>query len=775
VKLSLPLRIFLVHLVFMLGLGALGVVLVQRAFERYETAWEEQLEAVPAEKLFSPLAAELARSLLLKLEQGPSEPQAQVRSTVGAALDRVLPTMPSIEKLVIVDSDLGIQYAHRAGPLSRGFPDESYRALLTETATATRRLRLPSGDEVVETMIPVLEDGDEPGGRMGSVLVQYRVDRGPGTEVTDPSTLDPWAEEIARAMLDELRSAPAEVTADYKVRISEGLNRLISALPMERMIIVDRQHRIQYANDPQYLDLKFTDDQQVSLFSSPRPLRRPIELAPEKTGIEVMLPVFDRASAGAEETRLGSVLIHYRPDPGLVARIPALRPPSVVPRDYIEPLTIFLLAAVAGGILLAALTGVPVRRVERVLADYRARGYKGGLDPQQKGLPKDLASTVQAIRDLGGRLEALDEQGREREALLESLSQSLEDGMVAIDPSGDPVAWNPAALRILLGSEGPSPGHGEDAPRLREAIESSSEIQFMLGLAEGTQTHEVDVAHDDGRHTLARLTQVPVELRPGVAGTLLLLRDVGALRKVETHLLDAGRFAVLAHLAASLAHEIRNPLHAIQLNATVVEQYADTSGRSKNARAVADSLTTIKDEAQRLNELLNNYLGMVRPVSEAGLVDVRELSRKVLQLVDYAARRSHVTISLEGDEHPPLVQGVASRLQQAILNLVLNAIQAMPDGGTLTLHTSASVDMVRLTVSDTGPGLPEGMADRLFDTRVTTKPGGSGLGLPLVRLISEAHGGGVWYRSTPGKGVAFTMVLPAADSQSRPRAADRAS
>jgi two-component system sensor histidine kinase HydH len=331
--------------------------------------------------------------------------------------------------------------------------------------------------------------------------------------------------------------------------------------------------------------------------------------------------------------------------------------------------------------------------------------------------------------------------------------------MVAIDPQGGPVAWNRAAQRILHGDSS-EPLDKESPEKIGRALARNSDLRFAVNRVELGGSREVEIEQADGNRTLARVTQVPFEVRPGATGALLLIRDLAALRRVETHLLDAGRFAALAHLAAGLAHEIRNPLHAIQLNATVVEQYAGRAGDDKQTQAVADSLTTIKEEAQRLTDLLNNYLGMVRPGSEAGPVDLRELSRRVIQLVAYAARTSHVQIGLSGDEHPPLVIGEANRLQQAILNLVLNAIQAMPDGGELTLHTDSYADMVRITVSDTGPGLSQELADQLFDTRVTTKPDGSGLGLPLVRMIVEAHGGGVWYRSTPGEGAAFTLVLP---------------
>jgi signal transduction histidine kinase len=233
------------------------------------------------------------------------------------------------------------------------------------------------------------------------------------------------------------------------------------------------------------------------------------------------------------------------------------------------------------------------------------------------------------------------------------------------------------------------------------------------------------------------------------------------LRKVETHLLEAGRYAVLAHLAAGLAHEIRNPLHAIGLNAGAVQEHVNANRSSPRYLAMSEALSTIQDETRRLTDLLTNYLGLVRPSSTPGPVDLRELCRRVIRLLEYTARTAKVELVLEGDEQLPEIVGERDRLQQAILNLVLNAVQAMPDGGTVRVRTSHDAGLVRVTVLDTGPGLPPEVQEHLFDVRVTTKPGGTGLGLPLVRLIAEAHGGSIWYRSTPGEGAAFTLVIPA--------------
>ena len=780
--LSLPQRIFLAHLVFMLALGGLSLLLVKRAFDGYRVKWESQQETLLAQNLFSPLANEVARSLLLKVETGPRESQEEHRRTFRGALDEVLPTLPSIERLFILDPELRVQYAYEPEGSGLAFADGDYTSRLTSDVPTRREIMRPSGEAVAEVVAPVFErpgstDDGAPPRKLGSVVVQYRFPDAAATtpekEGREHAGSDPSPEAIVTALAGYLAGAllrepdpEAGEPTESAISVSDGLKTVLSVLPLEALAVVDRDLRIRYINDSKYLDLTYTDPDMEKLLASDVPVRQEILLGSGEAGLELMLPVFDevRAESGTGEgRRLGSLLIRYRPDPRLIARIPDLPPPSVAPRDFIQPLMLFLAVAVGGGILLAALTGVPVRRMERALEDFRARGFKGGLDPGLASLPKDLASTVQAVSELGGRLEAMDGRSKDREALLATLSQSLEDGMVAIDPDGAPVAWNPAALRILGAASSDASQDGRTVSEgdvLREALGRNGDL-LLDGYLEGTDpTREVEILHADGSYAPARVTHVSSEVHSGEAGTLLVIRDLAALRKVETHLLEAGRFAVLAHLAASLAHEIRNPLHSIQLNAAVVEQYVDLSGTDKGSRAVAESLTTLKDEAQRLADLLNNYLGLVRPGKEMRPVDTRDLCRRVIQLVTHAARQSNVEIRFEGEEHLPLIHGAPNHLQQAILNLVLNAIQAMPTGGVLTLGTHTSPGAVRLTVSDTGPGLSQELSDRLFDTRVTTKPGGSGLGLPLVRLIAEAHGGSVWYRSVPGKGAAFSLIFP---------------
>jgi signal transduction histidine kinase len=757
VRLSLPLRIFLYHFVFIVALGGVTALGIRESFQWYAEDWKREVRTFPSENLFNPMASEVARSLLLELERGVPESAQRKRRAISEGLDAVVPALSSVEELTILDADGHVQYMSPASNHDLSIDDPEIIARLEAVSRSTA-----DGDRRLGAVLlylrpdPEIADALERGGEGG-------IPEAPAGE----KLIGPLALEVAREILARPEAGPREHEAQverYRREVSSGLKRILPSLgSVESVMVVDVENRIQFFNSPEEVDLKFTGEDSAWRFDVGTAQRREVTLPSGRPGMEVVFPIFRKEHAtGPEQERLGSLVLAYRPDPDLSARHPELLPPVVPPRAYTRPLILFLGVAVVGGVLIAALSGLPVRRLEKALEEFRARDFKGRLDPKRVGLEKDLGSAIRAINELGGRLQALDARGRERESLLATLSQSLEEAMIALDPSGTPVAWNPAAARLLVGPRDPDSEDGDpDAETIQTALGRSPDLGFALAHSETTLSREVEVVRGDGTRVPAQAALVPFEMRPGVTGTMLLLRDLATLRTVEAHLLEAGRFAVLAHLAAGLAHEIRNPLHSIQINATAAEQYIDSASAGDGADPMLASLETIKNETGRLTGLLNNYLGMVRPEKEMATVDLRELAHRVVQLVQYTAGQSGVEIRVEGEQVLPPVRGIPDRLQQAILNLVLNAIQAMPDGGTLKIRTEVSDKGVQLTVSDTGPGLAKGLAaDQLFDTRMTTKPGGTGLGLPLVRMIVEAHGGSVWYRAAPDQGASFTLVLP---------------
>jgi two-component system, sporulation sensor kinase E len=570
--------------------------------------------------------------------------------------------------------------------------------------------------------------------------------------------LQPLVNEVAAAYLTRLEDAVPERREAARERISEGLASLLMAVPaISSLVVVDTDLRIQFASDKDLLDLAYKDPEYRALLSSDVESRRPVA-SREGDLSEVFWPIFAREKGGGgpgERRRLGGVLARYHATATRLENYPTQVP--VVPVSWeavTRALTPFLVSAVMASVLVSAWTVIPVRRLVRAVEEYKARGFRGEIDPESLGLQGDLASAARAISEMAGRLDRLDARGREREALLETLTQSLEEGMVALGPDGVPVAWNAAAARVLVPSGSRDPDGLREAIRLRLAEIGRGEAVSAAAPV------EVDLGNGVGGATRCRITSMPLGEKPGQGGMLVLLRDLTMLRKVEAHLVEAGRFATLAHLAGALAHEIRNPLNSIGLNAAAVKENLGSGPGEPRVKAMRECVGTIQEETRRLTDLLNNYLGLLRssPVEDA--VDLAGVCRRVGQLLRYTALKAQVDIVIETDDRLPTVRGVPDRLQQAVLNLALNAIQATPRGGRVKLSARGEGGRVLLTVSDTGRGVPPELIPGLFEAKVTTKPGGTGLGLPLVRIIAEAHGGQVSYAPTPEGGAAFTLVLP---------------
>lgn len=223
------------------------------------------------------------------------------------------------------------------------------------------------------------------------------------------------------------------------------------------------------------------------------------------------------------------------------------------------------------------------------------------------------------------------------------------------------------------------------------------------------------------------------------------------------------RYAEIAQLAGGLAHEIRNPLSTMSLNLDLLAEDLDSADRR-----VQDRLARIRRETRRLQDILDNFLRYAR-VQELRLKSV-DLNVLVEELRDFYAplAMSHeISFRTFYDPGLPLVDLDTELFRQALLNLLINARQAMPNGGELMLRTWAEGPNCVLQVTDTGLGMTEEVRARVFDAFYTTRPGGSGLGLATTRRIVEAHGGSIELRSEPGIGSQFTIRLPATDPTRR--------
>lgn len=215
--------------------------------------------------------------------------------------------------------------------------------------------------------------------------------------------------------------------------------------------------------------------------------------------------------------------------------------------------------------------------------------------------------------------------------------------------------------------------------------------------------------------------------------------------------------ATLGAAATRVAHELRNLLAGIDLAAAMLaDQCADDPDL---ARLSAQLLLGVK----RLGAVASNVLTVGRPLAlEAGPLDVTRLVAETLAAAAPAIRGASVRVRHRAPAHKVWVLGDADRLRQALLNLTINAVQAMPDGGVLSVRTRVVVDLVEIAVSDTGIGMDRATRARAFEPFFTTRVKGTGLGLAVVREIAEAHGAGVSLSSRPGRGTIVRLRLPLA-------------
>lgn len=346
------------------------------------------------------------------------------------------------------------------------------------------------------------------------------------------------------------------------------------------------------------------------------------------------------------------------------------------------------------------------------------------------------------------------------------LSQ-VKDAVVVVDPQGRVVYWNRGAERLygykimqVIGSEPSALFNGDPW------VPAEFQPQLEEVLSKG------EVWHGEALHRTRGGQPVWVEMSVGVMrdeegvsiGRLMALRDVSERKKLQTLLLHAERLAAMGQMAAGIAHELKTPLGVIFGFADVL-----TQKKPEEMGRMHESVETIKRQVVRCTHLVDNLLSFSRkhvPVDGLQAVEVNGMLAAALALVDPHRMVKSVAVLRETAPHALWVRGSREMLEQVVVNLSLNAIDAMSQGGTLTLGSRRvekdGAPFVSIHVRDTGPGLSPDLRGRLFEPFFTTKDPsrGTGLGLWLSREIVTGFGGTISCESEPGKGATFSILLP---------------
>jgi signal transduction histidine kinase len=230
-------------------------------------------------------------------------------------------------------------------------------------------------------------------------------------------------------------------------------------------------------------------------------------------------------------------------------------------------------------------------------------------------------------------------------------------------------------------------------------------------------------------------------------------RDADTPPTVEPPLVEA--------IAAGIAHEVRNPLNALQINLGILEQELSEIVPDRGSH-VFEVIGKIAGELRSLDNFVTEFLRFARPPRPAlEPVAVRSLLADLVTFIGPECTRKGVSLSLTAEGDPATVMADPFQLKHAVLNIVLNALQATPAGGVIAIETQGGAQTLEVRVRDNGEGMTGEVLPRAFEAFFTTREGGTGLGLPIARRIAEAHGGALVLQSRGGEGTLATLSLPA--------------
>lgn len=328
------------------------------------------------------------------------------------------------------------------------------------------------------------------------------------------------------------------------------------------------------------------------------------------------------------------------------------------------------------------------------------------------------------------------------------------DGVIALDVGGAIVDAGDRAAE-LLGVATKAGQSFVDLIRPHPVLAQS--VQELVDLGREFGPVEIPVSRER-REILLQVSGAPLGgSTGGRIGALVLLADATKAREVEQGVRRSERLAGLETLAAAIAHEIRNPLGAMGIHLQLLEESLPEGGAGEKARRHLD---VVLAETQRLNAIIESFIRFARPRPlEKARTPVEGILDSVLALVKPECDRQGVRVLREVADPVPALLVDGGQMQQALLNIVINALQAMPSGGALALRAAVDPPFVRIDVTDSGPGIPAEDAERVFDLYYTTKKTGLGLGLPIAQKIMSDHQGQLTVRSRPGE-TCFSLGIP---------------
>ena len=448
-----------------------------------------------------------------------------------------------------------------------------------------------------------------------------------------------------------------------------------------------------------------------------------------------------------------------------------------------------LLAVLSGGIsmaLAALLAAVSLRPIEDIsrkleqLTDAAAEDAPSGIQPLEKPKADAMVRVTATIDRLGRQIRSTEAGYTDLQTNLNQMLDTLREGVVLFTPDGRAAMISEAVANFGVGVPadlGSMPERGDESRSERDSVGRDLSVIFSpqtsLGAAiarafarpDATQAETVRL--EDGREVEFSLDRFADGAGSERMGTLLTLRDTGSAQRLEQEFDVSRRLAAIGRLTAGVGHEVKNPINAMVVHLELLRAKLAAAGQgSQFLEPTMRHVDVLAGEMQRLDRVVGTLADFTRPMElHPREVDLAQLVEQVVELTRHELQENHVQVVSELSR--VTVHADGELMRQAMLNLVLNGAQAMPEGGILRLTVERVKDAAVVRIQDEGEGIAPEVLPRIFDLYFTTKASGSGIGLAMTYRIVQMHGGSMEVASEPGHGASFTLRLPAVIAESK--------
>lgn len=439
---------------------------------------------------------------------------------------------------------------------------------------------------------------------------------------------------------------------------------------------------------------------------------------------------------------------------------------SVLLREMVMPqirniVLIFFASLLASMLLAVVVSNLALRPLDTIgqAIDRIARGEFGKGVAIADGGASEFSAVQSKLNLLGQQFRGAQEDATQLRSNIEQLLERLEEAVLLFDRQDRLVMAGRAAERLLGLERSQIMGRS-----LTELFPPSSALGQVVRSAIELRQPLKDFAlmpERDGAPPARLLVSVEMlESFPNRErlGTLITLRDAETRLQIQSQLDVSARLAAISRLTGGVAHEIKNPLNAIAVHLEVLRS------KLEGELTAEPEIDTIAREIMRLDRVVKTFLDFTRPLDlKMAELELVSLVREVEGLVRPSAERQHVQLELDAEPQEIFLHGDRDLLQQAILNVVVNGVEAMPEGGSLRIQVRQAGPECLVAVADQGPGIPPEIQDKIFNLYFSTKGKGSGIGLAMTFRVVQLHNGTVDFTSEPGRGATFRLRFPSRD------------